>query len=93
MIHSECPAWPRFPGLHLLVGTILAVVLAITEPLLLQTLMAVWTSQLGGATRRFRTIHLIGMVATVQVSITSHALRDTLATGTAKLVTPTNNQA
>lgn len=81
------------PGCYLLIWSILAVLLAITEPLFLQTLMAVWTAQLCWAAWWSYTIELIRVVTAVSISITSQTLRDTLTTTTAILMSCTGNQS
>lgn len=82
---------PHF-SLYLLIGPVFAVVLAIAEPLFLQALVAVWTSQLRRAARGSCATHLIGVVAAVGVSITSQTLRHTLTTSTAILMGCTGYQ-
>lgn len=75
--------------LYLLVPSILAVILAVTDPLSLQALVAVWTAQLRRAARWSHAVHLVRVVTAVGVSVTSQTFRHTLATSAAILESST----
>lgn len=77
---------------HLLVWTILAVVLAIAEPLFLQTLMSVWASELCEAAWGPRAVQLIRAVTAVGISVTSQCLRHALTANTSILMIRTGHQ-
>lgn len=79
-------------NLYLLVRPVLAVLLAVAEPLFLQALVAVWTPELRQAARGSRAIHFVRAVAAVGISITPQTLRHTLTASTAILVTRTSHQ-
>lgn len=71
------------PPQYLLVPAVLAVILAIAEPLFLQALVAAGTAQLRGAVRRPGAAPLVRVVAAIWVAVTAKTLGQTLATGTA----------
>lgn len=77
---------------YLLIRPVFAVVLTVTQPLFLQALVAVWTSELCRAARGSFAMKLIRVVAAVSVSITPQGLRHTLTTKTAELVNRTGHQ-
>lgn len=82
---------PHF-NLYLLVRPVPAVLLAVAKPLLLQTLVAVRTSELRRAARGSRAVHLVGAVAAVGISVTSQTLGHALTASTAILVNRTSHR-
>lgn len=77
---------------YFLVRPVFAVVFAVTEPLFLQAHVAVWALELCWAAWGSCAMHLIRVVTTVSISITSHGLRHTLTAKTAVLVNRTGHQ-
>lgn len=71
--------------MHLLICAIFAVLVSVTDPLLHQTLFAMWAAVFGSADRCFSAAFLIGAVPAIWVTITTHCARHTLTTGTCKL--------
>lgn len=72
------------PPQYLFIPAVLAVILAIAEPLFLQALMALGTAQRREAVRRPGTAPLVRVVEAVWVAVTSQTLGQTLTTGTAE---------
>lgn len=71
--------------MHLFIRAVFAVLVSVTDPLLHQTLFAMWAAVFGGADRCFSAALLIRAVPAVRVTITTHRARHTLATCTCKL--------
>ncbi|TNN86284.1 hypothetical protein EYF80_003369 [Liparis tanakae] len=76
---------------HLLIRPVFAVVLAVTEPLFLQALVAARASELCGAMWGSCAMRLIGAVAAVGVSITPQGVGHALTAKTAVLVNRTGH--
>lgn len=70
---------------HLLVGSIPAVLLAVTPPLLQQTFLTVGAAQFGGADRRVAAALLIRAIPAVRVTVAEHRGRHALSAGTLEL--------